>query len=306
MPSTSIESQAPTGAERLHQRAASFLDSSVAERIEALDEPRWINYSRADEVLLLLSDLLRKKHLTRMSNLLLVGDSNNGKTRLVQRFVELHGTPHVNENEDPVRPIIMAEAPPSGDEKELYVSILERFWTPYRATSPMSELRYQVIHLMRAHHVRMLIIDEVHNILSGTAAKQRQVMNCLKLMCNELHVPIVGVGTREAISVLHTEAQHASRFDTATLPLWELNAEFQRLLASFEKVLPLRKASRLHAPTMASKLHLICGGNLGDLHRLLVECAKDALRSGEEAITPEIVETKKWIRPTKGIRERLI
>lgn len=97
-------------------------------------------------------------------------------------------------------------------------------------------------------------------------------------MCGELAIPIVGVGTREAVRVLHTDPQHASRFDVVALPMWELNQDFQRLLAGFEKVLPLQKPSRLHQPELASRLHTISGGNLGDLHRLLVVCATDAIQ----------------------------
>lgn len=114
---------------------------------------------------------------------------------------------------------------------------------------------------------------------------------------------IVGFGTREAVQVLHSDPQHASRFDVISLPLWSLNKDFQRLLASFEKVLPLHKPSRFHQAELASALHAISGGNLGDLHRLLVECASEAIKSGEEQITKKIVLSKSWLRPTKGIRE---
>jgi hypothetical protein len=199
--------------------------------------------------------------------------------------------------------VIIAEAPPSADEKGLYISILERFFTPYRASDPASKLRYQVIHLCRACHVRVLIIDEFHSLLTGTAVKQREVMNAIKLLCNELAIPIIGVGTREAVRVLHTDPQHASRFDVMNLPAWDLNPDFQRLLAGFEKVLPLRIPSRLHEPALASRLHTISEGNLGNLHRLLTDCAVDAIKTGKERIDQSTIEGKVWMRPTRGIRE---
>jgi hypothetical protein len=111
------------------------------------------------------------------------------------------------------------------------------------------------------------------------------------------------VGTREAVRVLHTDPQHASRFDVASLPLWELNQDFQKLLVSFEKVLPLKEPSRLHQPELAAALHAISGGNLGDLHRLLVECATEAITTGAERIDKKIIESKAWLRPSRGIRE---
>lgn len=289
--------------EHIHPDFRHVLGMSNAERREFLDQPRWIGYPGAHQILETLTGLLHKPRRPRMPNLLIVGEPNNGKTTTVHRFNAIAGVSYVNEDADPVKPVILAEAPPSADEKGLYISILERFFAPYRATDPATKLRYQVIHLFRSCHVAILIIDEFHSLLTGPAHKQREVMNALKLLCNELAIPIVGVGTRDAIRVLHTDPQHASRFDVMTLPLWQKNKEFQRLLAGFEKVLPLKQRSRIYEPEVAAKLHAISGGNLGDLHRLLVECALEAIESGEERITPDLIEKKKWIRPTRGIRE---
>lgn len=292
--------------EHIHSDFRHIMLLSDQERLEFLDEPRWIGYKTAQQIMETFQGLLHKPQRPRMPNLLLVGDPNNGKTTIVRRFSELCGQGYVNENADPVKPIILAEAPPSADEKGLYMSILERFFTPYRASDPVSKLRYQVIHLFRACHVRMLIIDEFHSLLTGSAVKQREVMNAIKLLCNELAIPIVGVGTREAVRVLHSDPQHASRFDVLSLPAWELNQDFQRLLAGFEKVLPLKNPSRLHQPELASLLYAISDGNLGNLHRLLVECAKEAITSGKEQIDKSVVDGKTWIRPTRGIREMMI
>lgn len=291
--------------EHIHPDFRHVMSLADKERIEFLDEPRWIGYKTAQQIMDTLQGLLHKPVRPRMPNLLLVGDPNNGKTTIVRRFRDLCGQGYVNEDADPVKPIILAEAPPTADEKGLYISILERFFTPYRATDPASKLRYQVIHLFRACHVRMLIIDEFHSLLTGSAVKQREVMNAIKLLCNELAIPIVGVGTREAVRVLHTDPQHASRFDVMSLSGWELNPDFQRLLAGFETVLPLKHPSRLHQPEIATVLHAISEGNIGNLHRLLVECAKEAVKSGREQINKSLIESKAWIRPTRGIREMI-
>lgn len=268
-----------------------------------MDQPRWIGYQTANLIMEKMRGFMDKPARPRMPNLLIVGEPNNGKTTIVRRFAELHGQGFVNDDAEPVKPVILTEAPPSADEKGLYVALLERFWAPYRATDPLPKLRYQVIHQLRTCHTRLLIIDEFHSLLTGSAIKQREVMNAIKFLCNELMIPIVGVGTREAVRVLHTDPQHASRFDVASVPLWELNKNFQRLLLWFERVLPLKDESTLHQPELAAALHAICAGNLGDLHRLLVECATEAINTGKERIDKEIVEGKAWMRPTKGIRE---
>lgn len=290
-------------AEHIHPDFRHIVGLSDQERLDFLDQPRWIGYKTAQQILDTLAALMSKPVRPRMPNLLIVGESNNGKTTIVRRFRDLHGEGFVDDQAEPVKPIVVAEAPPSADEKGLYISILERFFVPYRPSDAVSKLRYQVIHLCRACRVRMLIVDEFHSLLTGSAIKQREVMNAIKLLCNELAIPIVGVGTREAVRVLHTDPQHASRFDVLSVPLWELNQDFQRLLAGFEKVLPLKHASRIHEPELASRLHMISEGNLGNLHRLLSECASEAIKSGSEKIDKAIIEGKAWMRPTRGIRE---
>ena len=238
-----------------------------------------------------------------MRNMLIVGDSNNGKTKVIERFKELHGQGFVSEDSESIRPVIVVESPPSADEKGLYVSILSQFWSPYKKNGTVTELRYDAISRLRLCRAEILIVDEIHSLLVGPAAKLRMVMNTIKMLCNELRIPIVGVGTRDAVRVLHSDPQHASRFDVYALPLWKLDPEFQTLLAGFESVLPLKQPSHLASPEMATLLHDICEGNLGDLHRLLIECSKVAIETGKECITREIVTSKAWVKPTKGIRE---
>ncbi|MCG5512347.1 TniB family NTP-binding protein [Ectothiorhodospira shaposhnikovii] len=289
--------------DHIHSDFRHIMGMSNADRIAFMDQPRWISYPLANNILDTLRGLMEKPKRPRMPNLLIVGDSNNGKTTIVRRFKELHGEGYVDENSEPVKPVVLAEAPPSADEKGLYISILERFFTPYRPTDSKSRLRYQVIHLLRLCQTRVLVIDEFHSLLTGSAIKQREVMNTLKLLCNELAIPIVGVGTRDAVRVLHTDPQHASRFDVIALSAWKLDKDFQHLLAGFERVLPLKKRSMLHRPELAQRLHALSGGNLGDLHRLLVVCATDAINNGQEQIDKTIIEGNTWVRPTRGIRE---
>ncbi|MCU0090026.1 MULTISPECIES: TniB family NTP-binding protein [Pseudomonas] len=292
--------------EHIHPDFRPVLQLSDRDRILFIGEERWIGYASARTILDTLNDLIVMPKRARMPNLLIVGDSNNGKTTIIRRFQKTHGEGYVDENDDPVRPLILAEAPSAADEKALYVALLEQLWMPYRITDTKLALRYQVIHSFRELRVRMLIIDEFHSLLTGSAIKQREVMNALKSLCNELVMPIIGVGTTDAVRILHHDPQHASRFDVIKLDQWKLDPEFQRMLKGFESILPLKKPSGLAHPDKARRVHAISGGNLGNVHRLLMECSKQAIVSGKECIDIELIESMSWLRPTRGIREQAL
>jgi hypothetical protein len=278
------------------------LVQSDAQRIKFMESHPWVEYDRGMKIIDMLTGLMNTPKRVRMPNLLIVGSSNNGKSTLIKRFQELY--PHTeNEEHETVKAVIVAEAPPTADEKGLYASVLDNFWAPFSMKSSASDLRTQAIRRLRETHCRILVIEELHSLLTGTAREQRQIMNVLKYLCNQLEIPIVGVGTQDARRVLSADAQHSSRFDIVELPDWELNPEFQMLLQALEAALPLKRPSDLHKLPMVKDLHTICAGNLGNLQQLLIECAKEAISSGKEQITLEMVQSRSWLRPTKGLRE---
>lgn len=286
----------------VHEKFRHIVSQSDEARLAFLDEPRWVSYDAADALLSTLDGLMHYPKRPRMPNLLIVGDSNNGKTTIVRRFHQQHASSYTDSDVRSVVPVLLAEAPTTASEKGLYTNIIHRFAVPYRPKDSIDSLRYQAMYLLNEFQVSMLMIDEFHSMLSGTARQQRQIMNAIKMLCNELQIPIIGIGTKDAMRVLHTDPQHASRFDVFELPVWTLNKEFQKLLYRFEATLPLKKASQLHRPELSSQLHMISEGNLGNLHRLLVQCAKDAITSGEEQITEKIIKVNSWLQPTKGLR----
>lgn len=280
---------------------------SDLERIEFLDAPRWIDYQAAKSLMEILDGLLRKPERPRMPNLMLVGDSNSGKTTVVTRFRELSGQPFISDDAVSVRPVICAEIH-KPDERELYNAILREFWAPHNPVAPLEKLRHQAIHLLRNARTRMLILDEVHTINNGSASKRMDVMNELKMLSNLLHIPLVLVGTRTALQLLVLDSQYSSRFEVVSLPNWSVNADFQRFLKSFESVLPLKNASRLYSPELTTLIHAISNGNTGDMEYLLRECAREAIRTGAEVIDRQLLEKNQWMRPTSadGVRVRIL
>ena len=78
-----------------------------------------------------LETLLSYPASHRMPNLLIVGDTNNGKTMLVKRFRGQHKPQDNPTGEAAVVPVLFLQAPPVPDEGRFYNAILERLFAPY-------------------------------------------------------------------------------------------------------------------------------------------------------------------------------
>ena len=266
-----------------------------------IENPFWIQYSRAAKLLDIMHEYMNNPTKTRMQSLLIIGDPNMGKSEVIQKFVDMNPPETYVDNEGLTRirqPVILTLANSSASVKNLYTSILYSFHTSFSPSASTAKLEYQVYALMREHQVKVLIIDELHHILETTITKQRVVMNAIKNISNQLKIPIIGAGINTVARVLMTDPQHASRFHTVELKKWKLGSDFAGLLKAFEKALPLAKPSHLGKQKKATLLYHISQGNLGNLHTLLKICTKYALEQDIHEITMEIIEKHRHICPT--------
>jgi hypothetical protein len=80
---------------------------------------------------------------------------------------------------------------------------------------------------------RLLAIDEIHHLLACTPREQRAALNVLKFLSNERRVSIVALGITEALHLMRTDPQIASRFQSCALPSWTANDDLRSFLAGF-------------------------------------------------------------------------
>ncbi|CAA2145076.1 hypothetical protein MBLL_04197 [Methylobacterium bullatum] len=76
--------------------------------------------------------------------------------------------------------------------------------------------------IMDQLQVRMLMIDELHNITRLPPRAQRDRILLLKSLSNCLCLPIVAAGTRDAEAALRYNEQTANRFEPFKLQRWRL------------------------------------------------------------------------------------
>ena len=49
--------------------------------------------------------------------------------------------------------------------------------------------------MLHRHPPKIMIVDEVHHLLAGTVREQRQFLNLLKFLSNELRKPVIALDT---------------------------------------------------------------------------------------------------------------
>lgn len=273
------------------------------DRIAFIKEKRWINYPVANQIIVHLAELLIHPKQARMPSLLFIGESNNGKTSLIERFCSLYGEDRIcEETQILIKPIIVTELS-APNVKDFYLSILEQFWAPCKPSYSVAQLRHMAMHHLLQSKTQMLILDEFHTLSNGTAAKRTETLAEIKMLSNKLRIPLVGCGIPAAASIITTDAQIQSRFSVLRLPAWQENKDFVALLKSFEKLLPLKKPSSLTDKRLGKRILEISKGNLGNIHELMKICAIEAITKGAEQIDTQIVESFSWYAPTEGPRE---
>jgi len=193
----------------LTEEARALLELSDELRIRELKNGPWIGYPRSEELLAALEDLLHHPPSHRMPNMLIIGKTNNGKTAVAQTFLSLHKPNYDPTAEADDIPVLYIQAPPVPDERRFNAALLDRLRVPHKVNERADRMLFQLLAVMPRLGVKMLMIDEIHHILAGNMQKQRAFLNVLKYIGNELQVPIVALGTGDALFALQTDAQLA-------------------------------------------------------------------------------------------------
>ncbi|WUU93843.1 TniB family NTP-binding protein [Spirillospora sp. NBC_01491] len=295
-----VELGEPEDLDHLHEIAQRAARLPADERVRYVRADRWIGYTRAAGALERLEELVEWPAKQRMPNLLLVGPTNNGKSMIIEKFRRGH-LPASRPDAEQI-PVLVVQMPSEPSVVRFYTALLAAMGAPLRPRRRIAELEQVALNLLRRVGVRVLVIDELHNVLAGRGDVRREFLNLLRFLGNELKIPLVGVGTREAYLAIRSDDQLENRFQPLVLPRWEPGGEACSLLASFAASFPLRRPSPIAAVEMAEYLLARSEGTIGELAALLTDAAVAAIESGEEAINRRTLLMATYSGPTERRR----
>ncbi len=169
-----------TDLSHLHDAAQQVARLPAAERLRHVRADRWIGYTRATEALSRLETLFGWPARQRMPNLLLIGPTNNGKSMIIEKFRRTHPPQSCPDREH--IPVLAVQMPSEPSVIRFYVALLAALGAPLRPRQRLAELEQVTLTLLRAAGVRVLVIDELHNVLAGRSDVRREFLNLIRFL----------------------------------------------------------------------------------------------------------------------------
>lgn len=281
-----------------------LVDLNDKARIAHIQKDHWIGYPRAKQALQKLNNLFTHPKTHRMPNLLIAAPTNNGKTMLIQKFFRDQFPERAKEqvkDKDLLLevPVISMQMPPVPDTKRFYLTLMDKLdiYHSLRGRAKIPAFEPAVYGEMKTFNVRMLIIDEIHNMLAGTYRQQIEFLNVIRYIGNEVKIPIVCVGTKDAYLAIRSDAQLENRFEPFSLPTWQMGKAFEMLLASFTSILPVKKCSCLNQTGIPEYILEKSEGIIGEVATLIKRAAVLAIQSKQERIDLDLLQSVDYHSP---------
>ena len=271
-----------------------YLEMSDEERIYFIQKDKWIDYPLANKVLLKMQDIFNAPKSIRSRGMLLYGDSNNGKTAILKKFYRnFSKDEYIDEDGDLIHlmPIVYVISESSSDESIMFSKILSAMNVPVNHKEKVTKKKEEVIYNLGIMKTKLIIIDEIQNVLQGPYNKMTQLITSLKTLNNTTAIPIILAGTQDAMSAISIDNQTKSRFKPLELPNWNNDENFSRFITTIEAMLPLKKASNIYQNyELLTHLHELSNGCIGEVIDILKDASIYAIRTKSEKITKKEIK----------------
>lgn len=275
--------------QHLGPEARKHAEEANEARIRRIRSDRWISFPHAETVLAKMSQMLAQPRKARMPCLLVTASSGMGKTMIATRFLRDHPPTLDEKTGIASTPVVAIQMTDVTSPRRLYTRLLDALGAPMGKHQHLDLIETVTTQLMRNVGVRLLIIDEVQDILVGSARQQRFCLNLLKLLTNQLQLSIVTFGVQDAAIAMAVDAQIESRFPRMDIPEWREGEQFRGVLVALERSLPLRRPSKLNTAIVARYLLRESRGITGSIVNMVADAAVFAIESEQECVTESVL-----------------
>lgn len=287
----------------LTEATAKLLDLPISERVRSVLVDRFVYHEQATDLIKHCQFMMNRPRGIRPTGILVYGRINAGKTALasaIERRCKVRAATPEHPASKPVAQFSMTEA---REAREILSRFLEAMNAPEMPSMTNTERRKRALRLAEEADLRLLIIDEIQDVLSSTPRQQEIALRVIKNIMNELKIPVLALGTEDARSALEADRHLKGRFQFRELPLWRCDDYLRHFLEAYESTLPLKKRSNLGSLQMMKLIVKESEGVMGDIVERLKLAAALAIENGEEKITRDLFERARFEIPESDLSE---
>jgi hypothetical protein len=286
----------------LDPKTQAWLELPDLERANRMLIDRFITHERLQPIMDHIDFLRFSPPKSRASGLVVSGLPGSGKT-MIARAIERRYPPIAAEGSKSASlPVLTIEMTGAREARALYDRILTELGVPDPKRYVGSDRERMVLKLCRAANLRLLVVDEIQDILTSTARQQRIALDTIKFLMNQLSLPVLALGTAQAPDAMQVDEHLNARFTYRSLPIWKQDPYLVNFLDALERVLPLKQPSQLSSLPITTALLRLSDGVLDPMMRLITYAAAHAVESGTEQITPQLLERARVEMPTAAVR----
>ncbi|KPW87237.1 TniB family NTP-binding protein [Pseudomonas syringae] len=264
------------------------------ERVLFCLEDVFIDYPAAQSIIETSSYMLKVKRKVQAPCMLVWGSGGFGKTSIIRQLKA-----HNASQEEKLVFMSLRQNPNNYNFREL---LFEAFGLPIKRKFSSYDASKEFTLTVERQNIRGIVIDEIHDALTLTAFQQKVNLSLLKNLSGDpYNLSVFAFGIDKASEALRLDPQLERRYMQWPLPMWSLNGDFRAFLAGYERVLPLKIASNLWSEELATRLFALSAGLMDAVAKIIQVCAAEAILSGVEKITAEIIDRAPLLAAKFGV-----
>ena len=237
-----------------------------------------------------------------------IGPAGSGKSTILESFVELH--PPCTENGRPIQPVFYVKVPSNPSLQGFYDEILATLGAPTLSRETNGSRRSRLIHFLKRHGVRVLVLDEFQHLTRKVGTDRAGVCDAIKGLMNDARVGIVMAGVEESELVIQMDEQVRRRrirnvrlrgFCDTQNPDFrrsggeELKAsefiEFRSVLNEYSKAFGCPDTDYLCSEEVASRMLAYTNGLFGWIFNLVEEASREARSRKLAGVDEDAIQT---------------
>jgi hypothetical protein len=243
----------------------------------------FIDYPTSQSIIETIGYMLKVENKIQAPCMLVWGSGGYGKTSIIQRIKAANA-----EKKEKLIFMSFRQNPNNYNFREL---LFESFGMPITRKFSGYDASKEFALTVQRLNIRGIVIDEIHDALTLTPFQQKINLSLLKNLSGDpYNLSVFAFGIDKASEALRLDPQLERRYMQLPLPTWSLDENFRAFLAGYERVLPLKLESMLWSEELATRLYALSAGIMDNVAKIIQVCAAEAIISGTEKITPELVD----------------